>query len=183
MGPAQFGPRNEVAEQCGERAEQLVLVVAGARQCQAPLEVGGSLTAHAALRHARHEAALQPDRDFPAISRRSRGAAGELIECVGEAIQRFLRSEFKFGTQDGVAVWVQGSEGPNNRTSQGADVIAWARAAGAYAGITLEGTSVAFDESENRAYYGKLYSPEEIVVRFAAVNQQADPLRASLMTK
>lgn len=99
------------------------------------------------------------------------------------ALQRMLRSGFKFGTQDGVAVWVQGTDGPANDTSQGADVIAWVRAAGAYAGITLEGTSVAFDESENRAYYGKLYSPEEIVVRFAAINPHADPLRASLMAK
>jgi lipid-binding SYLF domain-containing protein len=96
-------------------------------------------------------------------------------------LQRWLRSEFKFGTQDGVAVWVQGSEGPNNRTSQGADVIAWVRASGAYAGITVEGTSVAFDQSENRAYYGKLFSAEEIVVRHAVTNPHADGLRAALM--
>jgi lipid-binding SYLF domain-containing protein len=97
------------------------------------------------------------------------------------AVQRLLRSEFKFGAQDGVAVWVQGSEGTSNRTSQGADVIAWVRASGAYAGITFEGTSVAFDESENRAYYGKLYSAEEIVVRYAVANPHADGLRAALM--
>lgn len=99
------------------------------------------------------------------------------------ALQSWLRSEFKFGTQDGVGVWVQGSEGPTNRTAQGADVIAWVRASGAYGGITVEGTSVAFDQSENRAYYGRLYSAEEIVIRFAATNPHADPLRAALMTR
>ncbi len=99
------------------------------------------------------------------------------------ALQRFLRSEFKFGTQDGVAVWVHGSEGPSNKTAQGAEVIAWVRASGAYAGITVEGTSVSFNEGETRAYYGRLYSPEEIVVRYAAANPHADPLRAALMIK
>jgi lipid-binding SYLF domain-containing protein len=99
------------------------------------------------------------------------------------ALDKWLRNDFKFGTQDGVGVWIQGSEGPSNRTSQGADVIAWVRASGAYGGITVEGTSVAFDQSENRAYYGRLYSAEEIVIRFAAANPHADPLRAALMAR
>jgi lipid-binding SYLF domain-containing protein len=100
-----------------------------------------------------------------------------------KALQRWLRSEFKFGAQDGVAVWVHGSEGPNNRSSQGADVIAWAYASGAYAGITLEGTSVKFDEGDNRGYYGTLYSAEEIVVRRVVTNPHANPLRAALAAK
>src|SRR5271155_1300873 len=104
MGPAQFGPWHVVTDQRGERAEQLVLVVAGARQCQAPLEVGGSLTALAALRGARQETTLQPDGDFPAVSRRARGAAGELAECRREASQRFVESAAPPGVDGGLLV-------------------------------------------------------------------------------
>src|SRR5271156_2653984 len=92
MGPAQFSSRNVVADQRGERGKQLVFVVAGAGQFQAPLEVGGSLTCLAALRGAHQETALEPDGDFLAVSHGPCGAAGEPAECVREASQRFVYS-------------------------------------------------------------------------------------------
>ena len=90
MGLAQFGPRHVVADQRGERGEQLVLVVAGAGQRQATLEVGGSRAAHAALRGALQEAALQPNGDLCAVACGARCAAGELVEGFGEESERLL---------------------------------------------------------------------------------------------
>lgn len=98
------------------------------------------------------------------------------------ALQRWLRGDFKFGTQDGMAVFIEGSQGPTGKTSQGADVIAWIRANGAYAGITAEGTSISFNEDENRSYYGKILTPEEIVIRGIVTSPDADALRRALAT-
>ncbi|MGH6798719.1 MAG: YSC84-related protein, partial [Roseiarcus sp.] len=84
-------------------------------------------------------------------------------------------------TQDGVAVFVVGSEkGPNPQSSTGADAIAWVKAAGAYAGITVEGTSVSFNTGDNRNYYGKTLNAEEVVLRGQAANPGADRLRNAL---
>lgn len=99
------------------------------------------------------------------------------------ALQAWLRGDFKFGAQGGIAVFVEGSEGPSRKTSQGADVVAWIRANGAYAGITAEGTSISFNQDDNRFYYGKTLNAEEIVVRGAATNHDADALRQVLATR
>jgi lipid-binding SYLF domain-containing protein len=97
------------------------------------------------------------------------------------AMQAWLRNEFKLGTQDGVAVFVVGKEkGPNPESSTGADAIAWVKATGAYAGITVEGTSVSFNTDDNRKYYDKTLNADEIVLRGEAANPGAEPLRNAL---
>jgi SH3 domain-containing YSC84-like protein 1 len=97
------------------------------------------------------------------------------------AMQAWLRNEFKLGTQDGVAVFVVGKEkGPNPESSTGADAIAWVKATGAYAGITVEGTSISFNTDDNRKYYDKTLNAEEIVLRGEAANPGAEPLRNAL---
>jgi SH3 domain-containing YSC84-like protein 1 len=104
----------------------------------------------------------------------------KLVFCVMSeaALQTWLRGDFKFGGQDGMAVFVHGTE-VSGKTAQGADVIAWARASGAYAGITLEGTDVSFNVNENRAFYGRIVGAREIM-NGAAANSSADPLRNAL---
>lgn len=98
-----------------------------------------------------------------------------------QAMQAWLRSEFKLGTQNGVAVFVVGEEkGPNPKTSTGADAIAWVKATGAYAGITVEGTSISSDTDSDRKYYNKTLNAEEIVLRGEAANPGAEPLRNAL---
>ncbi|MBI3517536.1 MAG: lipid-binding SYLF domain-containing protein [Proteobacteria bacterium] len=94
------------------------------------------------------------------------------------ALQSWLRGDFTFGGQDGVAVFMEGTE-VSNKTPQGVDVIAWARASGAYAGITVEGTDVSYNVGENRRFYGRIVSAEEII-NGAAINPAADILRGSL---
>jgi hypothetical protein len=63
----------------------------------------------------------------------------------------------------------------------GADILAFARARGLYAGLTLEGSLLAARSEWNRAYYRQDVSPRQIVVAMQAHNPGADPLRAALM--
>jgi Las17-binding protein actin regulator len=63
----------------------------------------------------------------------------------------------------------------------GADILAFARARGLYAGLTLEGSLLAARSEWNRAYYRQDVSPRQIVVSMQAHNPGADPLRAALM--
>lgn len=97
------------------------------------------------------------------------------------ALQRWVRGDFTFGGQDGVAVFMHGTE-VTNKTPQGADVIAWARASGAYAGITVEGTDVSYNVNENRAYYDRIVGAQDII-NAAAINPGAEPLRQALMVR
>jgi SH3 domain-containing YSC84-like protein 1 len=97
------------------------------------------------------------------------------------ALQRWLRGDFTFGGQDGVAVFMHGTE-LSNKTPQGADVIAWARASGAYAGITLEGTDVSFNVNENRAFYGRIVGAPDII-NGGVANAGAEPLRQALAAR
>jgi lipid-binding SYLF domain-containing protein len=99
-----------------------------------------------------------------------------LLVMTDPVLRTWLRGDFTFGTQDGVAVFAQGTQ-YSDRTSQGANVIAWVRATGAYAGITVEGTSISFDRDANRAYYGKPLTPIDIVIDGLAYNRGAEALR------
>ncbi|MEJ0070066.1 MAG: lipid-binding SYLF domain-containing protein [Pseudomonadota bacterium] len=102
-----------------------------------------------------------------------------LLVMSDGALQAWLRGEFKFGGQDGNVVFLDGSEGSAGKTSQGADVVAWAHGTGAYAGITVEGTDFSFDQSDNRSYYGRILGAQDII-QGGAANPGADTLRQAL---
>jgi len=105
-----------------------------------------------------------------------------LLVMSDPVLQTWLRGDFKLGTQDGVAVFAQGTQ-YSDKTSQGSDVIAWVRATGAYAGITIEGTSISFNRDENRAYYGKSLSPVDIVIDGLAKGRGTEQLRAAVSVR
>ena len=96
--------------------------------------------------------------------------------------QKWLQNEVKFGTQDGVAVFSEGTQHSDGKTSQGSDVVAWVRANGAYAGITVEGTSISFDRGGNRNYYGREFSATDITLDGRAHKAGADDLRRAAST-
>jgi lipid-binding SYLF domain-containing protein len=97
------------------------------------------------------------------------------------ALDSWLRDQVKFGGQDGIAVFMADQTGTQNALAQGrADVVTWAKATGAYAGITVEGTSVSFNREGTARYYGTSYSLRDIIERGAARNAGANQLRAAL---
>jgi SH3 domain-containing YSC84-like protein 1 len=107
-----------------------------------------------------------------------------LFVMSDKALKAWMKNEVKLGAKAGLTVLVVGSNAEAAATTNaGVDVIAWAKAKGAYAGITLEGSLIKPRESYNTAYYGKEFSAEQIVLKDAATNPAADPLRTALVAE
>jgi SH3 domain-containing YSC84-like protein 1 len=97
-------------------------------------------------------------------------------------LQAWMRDQVKFGGQDGIAVFIQGQGAGQNAMAQNrADAVVWARAVGAYAGITVEGTSVSFNRDDTARYYGQPLTAEEVLQRGLGQNPGANQLRNALM--
>jgi SH3 domain-containing YSC84-like protein 1 len=77
---------------------------------------------------------------------------------------RLMKSEFKLGGEAGVAA------GPVGRTATAAtdatmraEMLGYSRARGAFAGISLDGSTLREDLEDNEALYGKKLTTEQIV--------------------
>jgi len=82
------------------------------------------------------------------------------------AVQALMRDNFKIGANAGVAVVTLGSTVEGATTANaGADIVIWASASGAYAGISLDGTVVAPDRDVDANFYGRSVSSTDIVIR------------------
>ena len=93
-----------------------------------------------------------------------------------------MDSQFKLGADASVAVATMGAGLEGSTTaSGGADIVAFARTRGLFAGLALEGSLLTNRSAWNRAYYGQEASPRQVVVAMQAHNPGADPLRAALM--
>jgi lipid-binding SYLF domain-containing protein len=93
-----------------------------------------------------------------------------------------LDSQFKFGADASVAIATVGAGIEGSTTSAaGADIVAFARSRGLFAGVALEGSLLSARSDLNRAFYGQDVSARQVVVAMQAHNPGADPLRAVLM--
>jgi lipid-binding SYLF domain-containing protein len=98
------------------------------------------------------------------------------------ALTAVLDNQLKFGADASLAVaTLGGSVEASTTAAVGADILAFARARGLYAGLTLEGSLLAARSEWNRSYYRQDVSPRQIAVGMQAHNPGADPLRAALM--
>ena len=98
------------------------------------------------------------------------------------ALTAVLDNQLKLGADASLAVaTLGGSVEAATTAAVGADILAFARARGLYAGVTLEGSLLAARSEWNRSYYRQEVSPRQIVVAMQAHNPGADPLRAALM--
>lgn len=93
-----------------------------------------------------------------------------LLVMNREGVKSLLDSEFKLGANASVAA------GPVGRSSEAstdakvtAEILAYSRAKGLFAGLTVEGSSLRNDKSANEKFYGKEVSTEEIVRGVAMV--------------
>ncbi len=97
------------------------------------------------------------------------------------ALDSWMQNRVRFGGQDGIAVLAADKIGNQNAIAEGrADVITWSHASGAYAGITLEGTSVSFKPEETAQYYGQSLTAQDLLQRGRGRGTGADRLRAQL---
>jgi len=62
-----------------------------------------------------------------------------------------------------------------------ADIVAFARTRGLFAGVSLQGSVMDSDSAGDEAYYGQPVGPVDIVRAMRVNNPGADPLRAALM--
>jgi lipid-binding SYLF domain-containing protein len=100
-----------------------------------------------------------------------------------KALRHWMQDEFKLGAEAGLAVVTIGAGAEAAATTNlDADVIAWSKAQGAYAGITFEGSIIKPRTSYNEAYYGKSVTPEAIVSGKGAPAADAARLKAALAT-
>jgi lipid-binding SYLF domain-containing protein len=80
------------------------------------------------------------------------------------ALNAWMQDEVKLGGQAGLTVLVVGSNaGAAATTHANVDVIAWSKAKGAYAGITLEGSIIKPRNEWNAAYYGRPVTPVQVL--------------------
>jgi len=100
-----------------------------------------------------------------------------------KAMAAFMKNEFKIGADAGLTLVTLGSNAEAATTSAaGPDIVVWASASGAYAGVTINGSIIKPRDSWNEAYYGHAESVADIVVKHEATNHGADALRADLVS-
>jgi lipid-binding SYLF domain-containing protein len=104
-----------------------------------------------------------------------------MLVMSDRALKALEQDEFKFGAQASLAVVTLGSnaQAASSTALDTADLIVWASASGAYAGLTLEGSVVKPRDSYNEAYYGKPLTVRQIL-NGDAHNPGAEALRRGL---
>ena len=102
-----------------------------------------------------------------------------LLVLNERGIDRLLSSKFTVGADAAVAAGPIGRQASaQTDATMTAEILAWSRARGVFAGISLQGSTLREDTSENKELYGSEVSNKEIVKGHHAV----PPGSADLMT-
>lgn len=112
-------------------------------------------------------------------------AGGEEAQVVilamnGDAVNAMLTGQFKLGADMSVAAGPVGVGAARQGQLPTADFIAFSRAKGLFAGLTVEGTVVTVNNDYNLLYYGKAVNPIDIIV--GGVSGPKDGICALLQT-
>ncbi len=97
-------------------------------------------------------------------------------------LRAVMDSQFRIGANASVAVVTVGG-GVEGATSVAlnADIVAFARTRGMFAGVSLQGSVMDSDSGGDQVYYGQPVGAIDIVQAMRVSNPGADPLRAALM--
>jgi len=105
-----------------------------------------------------------------------------LLLMTERAMNAAIQNQFRFGADASLAIaHVGGTVEAATTTNLGADILAFSRSRGLFAGLSLGGTVMDPRSDWNAAYYGRPVEPRDIVVNMSVHNPGADPLRAALM--
>jgi SH3 domain-containing YSC84-like protein 1 len=109
-------------------------------------------------------------------------AGGDVSEVVmllmtERAVNALLNPKFDLGADASVAA---GPVGRGTARDMTADVLSYAKARGAYAGVSVGGAYIQPDAAANEAYYGQRVSPTDILVRRNVSNPESASLQRSL---
>jgi lipid-binding SYLF domain-containing protein len=110
------------------------------------------------------------------------GDVSEIVLLVRttKGLEEFYRSDFKLGADAGMAIGPVG-EGASVH-GFAADIIAYARKKGAFAGIAIDGAIVAVSDEANEAYYEGPVRPTDIAIKQSAYNPRSLDLRNTATT-
>ncbi|MDQ2802288.1 MAG: lipid-binding SYLF domain-containing protein [Pseudomonadota bacterium] len=106
-----------------------------------------------------------------------------LIALTDRGRNALLTNGFKFGATADIAVAMLGSSAEAaTTTNAGADIVIWASTAGAYAGLTINGSVVKPSPDHDQSYYGRPVTTREILSNRVRVPVSGARLRADLST-
>ena len=96
-------------------------------------------------------------------------------------VERLLSNQFKVGADAAVAAGPIGRQASaQTDITMRAEMLAWSRSRGVYAGIALEGSTFRQDTSENKDLYGREIANKEIVTGKVAVPPAAQGFLSAL---
>jgi lipid-binding SYLF domain-containing protein len=99
-------------------------------------------------------------------------------------LRQILKNEFKLGADASVALGpIGGGVEASTTLNMGADIYAFSKTRGAFAGGSFEGSYIKSRAEWNKLYYGQALSVEDIVLHGKASNPGADALRQALAAK
>lgn len=100
-----------------------------------------------------------------------------LVIMTDRALAAVQQERFQLGSEAGIAILVAGANG--GATSYSGDIVVWARAAGAYLGLTVNDSTLEQKPEMNAEYYDRAV-PFDDVFMGRACNGDANSLRASI---
>ncbi len=104
-----------------------------------------------------------------------------MMILTDKGLNAVLDSQFKIGGDVSLAFADMGAGLEGSTTSAiGADIVAFSKTRGLFAGVSLTGSLLSVRSEWNRAYYGRDTGVREIVINMKGQNPGADPLREVL---
>jgi lipid-binding SYLF domain-containing protein len=103
------------------------------------------------------------------------------IILTERGLRALLDSQFKIGADASIAVATLGAGVSGSTTAAlRADIVAFAKTSGLFAGISLEGSLISSRSEWNQIYYGRPMAAQQIVLQGEANNGGAAPLKETL---
>ena len=96
-----------------------------------------------------------------------------LVALTERGVMAMLANSAKLGANASVAAGPVGAGAEASTANISADIIAYSRAKGLYAGVSLDGAMVATRDALNHAYYGKEVTPIDILITRTVTNPKA----------
>jgi lipid-binding SYLF domain-containing protein len=105
-----------------------------------------------------------------------------MLILTDNGLRAVMDNQFRLGADASVALVTVGAgvEGATT-TALNADIVAFARTRGLFAGVSLQGSVMSSDSAGDQVYYGQPVGAVDIVRAMRVNNPGADPLRAVLM--
>jgi lipid-binding SYLF domain-containing protein len=105
-----------------------------------------------------------------------------MLIMTQQGLRAVMDSQFRIGANASVAlVTIGGGVEGATALAINADIVAFARTRGLFAGVSIQGSVMSADTVGDEVYYGQPVGTVDIVVAMRVNNSAADPLRAALM--